>query len=190
MWLRTFGVYPARRRRISGDSARSLAENETAARRHRRSCVYAQDEFSKLHDAVVRLRTAVAIELPGVADLADLVHVEVGGDERVCIARADGKHLAARIAEVALAVELADVPGCFVADAIDGADEVAVGDGVGRLLQLPEVLREAGYGGRGIHDDFRACQSQLSRSLGEVPVVADVDADLGVGGLEDWIAEV
>src|ERR1700756_4102368 len=97
---------------------------------------------SEPNDPVVRLRTAVAIELPGVADLADLVHVEVGHDERVLVARRDGEHLAARIAEVALAIELADVPGRFEADAVDGADEVAVGDGVRRLFELPEILRE------------------------------------------------
>src|SRR3954451_4772850 len=81
-------------------------------------------------DPVVRLRTAVAIELPGVADFADLVHVEIGDDERVLIAGRDGKHLAARIAEVALAVKLADVPRRFVADAVDRADEIAIRDGV------------------------------------------------------------
>src|SRR5437762_147244 len=47
---------------------------------------------------------------------------------------------AARIAEVALAVELADVPRCFDADAVDGADEISVGDGVGGLLEFPEIL--------------------------------------------------
>src|SRR3954471_17898258 len=89
-------------------------------------------------DPVVRLRTAVAVELPRVADFADLVHVEVGDDESVLIARSHRQHLPARIAEIALAVKLADVPWCFVADAIDRADEVAVRDGVRGLLELPE----------------------------------------------------
>src|SRR3954451_20349126 len=96
-------------------------------------------------DPVVRLRTAIAIELPRVADFADLVHVEVGDDERVLIARGHGQHLAARIAKVALAVKLADVPWRFVADAIDRADEVAVGDGVRGLFELPEILGESGH---------------------------------------------
>src|SRR5436305_5680775 len=102
-------------------------------------------------DPVVRLRTAVAVELPRVADFADLVHIEVRDHERVLIARGHREHLAARIAEVALAVKLADVPRRLVADAVDGADEVAVRDGVGGLLELPEIFGESGYGGRGIH---------------------------------------
>src|SRR3954454_16554088 len=141
-------------------------------------------------DPVVRLRTAVAIELPGVANFADLVHVEVGDDESVLIARRDGKHLAARIAEVALSVKLADVPRRFVADAVDRADEVAVRDRVRRLLELPEIFGEPGHGGRGIHHDLGAGQTELARAFGEMAVVADVDADLRVGRLENGVAEV
>src|SRR5436853_7479825 len=135
---------------------------------------------SESYDPVVRLRPAIAVELPRVANLADLVHVEVRGHERVLIARGDGEHLAARIAEVALAVKLADVPGRFVADAVDGADEVAVGDGVRRLLQLPEIFGKSGHGGRRIHHDFSASKTQLACAFGEVAVVADVDADLRI----------
>ena len=62
--------------------------------------------------------------------------------------------------------------------AVDGADEVAVGHGVGRLLELPQVLGEAGDGGRGVEDDLGAVQAQAARAFGEVAVVADVDADL------------
>src|SRR3954452_20802363 len=142
------------------------------------------------NDPVVRLRTAVAIELPGVADFADLVHVEVGDDEGVLIARRDGEHLAARIAEVALAIKLADVPRRFVADAVDRADEIAVRDGVRRLLELPEIFGESGHGGRGIHHDLGAGETKLARAFGEMAVVADVDADLRVGRLENGVAEV
>src|SRR3954453_16529431 len=102
------------------------------------------------NDPVVRLRTAVAIELPGVADFTDLVHVEVGDDEGVLIARRAGEHLAARIAEVVLAVKLTGVPRRFVAEAVDRADEVAVRDGVRRLSELPEIFGESGHGGGGI----------------------------------------
>src|SRR4051812_730203 len=119
------------------------------------------------HDPVIRLRTAVAVELPGVADFADLVHVEVGDDESVLIARGHRQHLAAWIAEVALAVKLADVPWRFVADAVDGTDKVAVGDGVRGLLELPEIFGESGYGGRGIHHDLSAGETELARALGE-----------------------
>src|SRR3954470_11013642 len=140
------------------------------------------------HKPVVRLRTAVAIELPGVADLADLVHVQIRRHKRVCIARTNGEHLAARIAEVALSVELADVPGRFETDAVDGADEVPVGHGVRRLLELPEIFGESGHRGRGVHHDLSACQTKLARALGEMAVVADVDADLGVRRLEDRVS--
>ena len=54
--------------------------------------------------------------------------------------RADLEDLAARVAEVGLAVELADLPGALDADAIDGPHEVLVGDRVGRLLELPEIF--------------------------------------------------
>ena len=101
-----------------------------------------------------------------------------------------GEDLAARIAEIAGAVELADVPGRFGAHAIDGADEVAVGHGVRGLLELPEILAEAGDGGGGIEDDLGAVQAEGARAFGEVAVVADVDADLGEAEIEDGIAEV
>ena len=58
------------------------------------------------------------------------------------------------------------------------------------LLQLPEVLAEAGHRGRGVEDDLRAVQAERARALREVAVVADVDADLGEGGLEHRVAEV
>ena len=72
---------------------------------------------SGLDDRAVGLGAAVAEELPGVADLADQVEVEVGDDDVVAVAAADGEHLAAGVAEVALAVELADPPGVLEARA-------------------------------------------------------------------------
>src|SRR5438046_1217686 len=59
-----------------------------------------------------------------------------------------------------------------------------------RLLELPEILRKSGHGGRGIHHDLRSRQSQLAGAFGEMAVVADVDADLGVRRLENGVAEV
>ena len=98
--------------------------------------------------------------------------------------------LPARIAEVALPVELADVPRRLGPDAVDGADEVAVRDRVRRLLELPQVLRQPRDRRRRVEHDLRAVQPELARALGEVAVVADVDADLRVARLEDRIAEV
>src|SRR3974390_1464553 len=94
-----------------------------------------------LDELPVRVGPAVAEELPGLADLEDLVEVEVGDDERVLVPGSYRFHLTPRVAEVRLAVELAHVPGLFLADAVDRADEVLVGDRVRGLLELPEILR-------------------------------------------------
>src|SRR3989304_9039662 len=141
-------------------------------------------------EGTVGVGATIAEELPDRADLLDQVEVEVGDHDRVLVARALDQDLPPRVAEVALAVELADAPRLLVADAVDGADEGAVRDRVGGLLQLPEVLAEARHRGRGVEDDLRAAQAQRARALREVAVVADVDADLPVGGLEHGIPEV
>jgi hypothetical protein len=94
--------------------------------------------------------------LPGVAHLPDHVEVEVCHDEGVPVAGRFGNDLAARVAEVALPVKLADVPGLFVADAVDRPDEVAVGDGVRGLFQFPEVFGKPRDGRRRVEDYLRA----------------------------------
>src|SRR6266576_5857463 len=93
-----------------------------------------------LDHVVVRLRPAVAEELPRAPDLLDHVEVHLRDDELVLVLAALRQEVAARIHEVARAVELADVPRRLDADPIDTAHEVAVGDGVRGLLQLPEIL--------------------------------------------------
>src|SRR3954454_21815242 len=138
----------------------------------------------------VRIRPAIPEELPRVAHFADLVEVELRGDECVFVAIGDGEELSARIDEVALSIKLADVPRSFESDAIDRADEVAVRDGVRRLLELPEVFAQSGDCRRRIEHDLRSIQPELARAFGEVAVVADVDADLAVLRIEDRIAEV
>src|SRR5262249_53396568 len=84
---------------------------------------------------------AVAVKLPDIAHFANLVQVQVGHYKLICVARSLGDDFAARVAEIALAVKLAYVPGLFVAHAIDRADEIAVCDGVRRLFKLPEIFR-------------------------------------------------
>src|SRR5262252_7945830 len=69
-------------------------------------------------DAGVGLGAAVAEELPGVADVGDEVEVEVRDEHFVFVARGLGDDLAARVAEIGLTVELADVPRGFCANAI------------------------------------------------------------------------
>src|SRR5690606_41613850 len=73
---------------------------------------------------------------------------------------------------------------------VDGADEVLVGDGGRRLLQLPQVHRQAPAGRRRVEHDLGAGQAQGPPSLGEVAVVADVDADAADLGVEDRVSEV
>src|SRR6185369_14965788 len=78
-------------------------------------------------ERAVRIGATVADELPGGANLLDHVEVEVGHDHRVLVPGRFGHDLASGVAEVALAVELAHVPGRLDAHAVDGAHEVAVG---------------------------------------------------------------
>jgi len=107
-------------------------------------------------DFAVGLGAAVAIKLPGVADFLDVVEIEFSDEQFVLVAARLRHNLSTWIAEIALAVEFADFPRSFCADAIDGSDEVLVGDGMGGLLELPEIFGEACDGGGGIVDNFGA----------------------------------
>src|SRR4051794_23612016 len=69
-----------------------------------RFCEASRTKISKLRQRLVRLRPTIPKELPDVPHLADQVQVQVGDDDVVRVALADGEHLAARVAEVALAV--------------------------------------------------------------------------------------
>src|SRR5678816_2773903 len=108
--------------------------------------------MSVLDQGAVRVGAAIAEELPRPADLLDHVEIERGDDQLVLVLAAAREDLAARVDEVRAAVEPADVPRTLGADAIDRADEVAIGDGVRGLLELPQVLREPGDGGRRVVD--------------------------------------
>src|SRR5207253_7345145 len=112
------------------------------------------------------------------------------GQQFILVAAGLRDDFSARIAEITLAVKFADFPGSFRADAIDGGDEIGVGDGVGGLLEFPKIFGEAGNGGRRVVNDFRAVEAEDARALGEVAVVANVHADAGVTGLEDGVAGV
>src|ERR1700675_1603069 len=87
----------------------------------------------------IRFRAPVAIELPDLSYFLDHVEIEIGDQHFVFIAAGLGEDLAARIAEVTLAVKLADVPRLFPSDAVDCAHEVAVRRGVCGLLQFPQI---------------------------------------------------
>ena len=98
--------------------------------------------------------------------------------------------LAARVDEVALAVEVVVADIGLDADPVDRPDVVAVGDGVADLLDPPQVLGQAARGGARDQHDLGAVEAERAGAFGEVAVVADVDADLADRGLEDRVAEV
>src|SRR5216683_7893235 len=91
----------------------------------------------------VRLRTPVAIKLPDLSHFLDHVEIEIGDQHFVFIAAGLGEDLAARIAEVTLAVKLSNVPGLFPTNTIDRTDEVSVRRGVSGLLEFPQIFRES-----------------------------------------------
>src|SRR5258706_11158964 len=144
---------------------------------------------SAAYQTAILIRPAVAVKLPDVAHLAVFLEVEIGHQHFFLLVAGLGDDLAARVDEVAGAVEVVFAQRLH-ADAVDRADPIAVGDGVRHLLDLPEVHRESARGRRGDVDDLGAVEAQGAGAFGEVPVVADVDADLRVLGLEDGIAQV
>lgn len=82
------------------------------------------------------------------------------------------------------------MPRRLSSDPVDGSHEETVGHRVRGLLQLPEVFGHTGDSRRWVEDDPRAMEAENPRSLGEVAVVTDVDADRPDRGLKNGIAEV
>src|SRR5260370_31947616 len=94
----------------------------------------------------VGFRAAVGIELPCVGDFLNFIEIQFRDEQFILVAAGLLDDFSARVAEIALAVELADLPGSFGTDAVDGGDKISVGDGVGGLLELPKIFGEAGDG--------------------------------------------
>src|SRR5918993_4360414 len=131
---------------------------------------------SCLHELAVGVGAAVAVERPAVAHQLDLVHVEVPDDQLRLVGIADvADELALGVDEVALPVEVVVTDVRLDADAVDGPDVVHVGHGRSRLLDAPDVLREATAGGRGVEHDLGAVEAEGPPSLGEVAVGGDVE---------------
>src|SRR5262245_5611353 len=83
---------------------------------------------SRPDEVVVRVGPAVAVELPCLADLLDLVEVHVPDEQLLVMGRAKGAdELATRITEVALAVEVVVAEVLLDPDPVDRPHEVAVG---------------------------------------------------------------
>ena len=143
-----------------------------------------------LDQVVIGVGSAVPVELPAVPHGLDEVHVEVPHDQLGLVVVGRLAHeLALGVDEVAGAVEVV-VAQRLDADPVDGADVVLVGHRRGRLLQLPQVGRQAAAGGRRVEHDLGAVEAEGPPTLGEVPVVADVDAHLADRGVEHGVAEV
>ena len=114
---------------------------------------------------------------PSAVMRVDQAEVEVAYDNRlVDVGGHLADELAARIDEVRLAVELVRAERLH-ADPVDRTHEVLVRHRSCRLLQPPEVLGHPPAGRGGIEDDLRARESEGPPTLGEVTLVADVDAD-------------
>ena len=138
----------------------------------------------------VGFRAAVAEELPGITNLLNIIEIQFRDEQFILVAAGLLDDFAARIAEITLAVEFADLPRSFGADAVDGGNEILIGDGVGRLLQLPKVFGEASDSGGRVVNDFGAIQAETTSAFRKMAVVADVDADAPVARLEDGIAGI
>src|SRR6267143_5926446 len=82
----------------------------------------------------VALRPPVAEKLPDLAHFQDHVEVEIGHQYLVLVPTGLGDDLAAGIAKITLAVELANAPGLFFANPVNGANEIAVGHGMSWLF--------------------------------------------------------
>src|SRR6266478_10010068 len=106
----------------------------------------------------ILVRTAIAEKLPGLADLPYQVEIQIGGKDFVLVPRRLRDNLSARIAKVTGPVKLSDVPRRLDAHAIDGGDEIAISHRVRGLLQLPQVLAQAGHGGGRIEHDLGAVE--------------------------------
>src|SRR5262245_47118470 len=87
-------------------------------------------DYSTLDERFVCIRPPVAEELPGVAHITNQIQIQVRNHQRVFITRRLSDELAARVAEIALAVKFADVPWRFIPDAIDRRDVIAIGHGM------------------------------------------------------------
>src|SRR5439155_22719668 len=82
--------------------------------------------FLFLEPISVRFRPAVSKELPNITAFLNFIQIQIRSDDFLFIARALRNDLAARRAEITLAIELTDVPRMLASNAVDRADEVTI----------------------------------------------------------------
>ena len=120
----------------------AIAEAMPAARRNNRSFIAGFRSRAPVcaSDRTITFRTSVAEKLPHFANFRDHVEIKIGDYDFIFIPAGLRDNLSPRIAEITLAVKLANAPWLLYADAIDGADEISVGDGVRGLFELPQDI--------------------------------------------------
>src|SRR5271170_7746486 len=89
----------------------------------------------------ISFRTPVAIKLPHPSYFLDHIEIEIGHQHLIFVAASLSENLAARIAEITLAVKFTDIPWLFPANTVDRTDEVSVRRGMRGLLQFPQIFR-------------------------------------------------
>src|SRR6266852_8334203 len=102
---------------------------------------------SSARDFSVGFGPAVAVELPSIADFLNFIEIQIRDEQFILVAAGLLHDFPARVAEVALAVEFADLPRMLGTDAVDGDDKIGVGHGVSGLLEFPKIFGEAGDSG-------------------------------------------
>src|SRR5258706_2930855 len=107
-------------------------------------------------EGAISVRSAVPEELPGFWNFGNHIEVEIGDQHFIFGAASLREDLSARIAEVTLAIELADVPRLLATDAIDRSDKISIRHRVRGLLQFPKMFGESGNRGGRIENNFGA----------------------------------
>uniref|UniRef100_A0A6B0V315 Uncharacterized protein n=1 Tax=Ixodes ricinus TaxID=34613 RepID=A0A6B0V315_IXORI len=136
----------------------------------------------------VDLRALSHSEAPRVSDLAAQVEVQLSHQETVLRPRQTWSPASIWSCHIARAVEVAEVlVGTFLvarcelvwknfsAHSVDGASEVAVGNGGVSSLNVPQWLTQPGHGGRRVEDNVRTIGSIHEPVERVVSSVADVD---------------
>src|SRR5205814_8722283 len=98
---------------------------------------------SGLDHVVVHVRPAVPVELPGVADLAHEIHVQVGDEELLVLLGRLGDDLAARVREIARPVVVVRAELLLLPHPVDRPYPVAVRYRGRRLLDEPTMHAHA-----------------------------------------------
>ena len=134
------------------------------------------------------LRVPAAEEVPALPRGHHLVEVDPRRDELVAGGRRLGHHLPHRVHDARAADQLHAVLDAGLGDA-DHEEVVLVGARAqAQLVQIEGQRRER----RVVADqhDLGAQQAEAAVGLGEAPVLADRDADLGPRGVEDLVAAI